>query len=93
MAEAAKLREAGVRIEQIVVDGIGKAMDQLDGKCTIDQFNLLEIMLVGRAVMGVIKELFPKGEPGMPIRGTIIIGYPAGETGKRTGSRARTWAH
>jgi methanogenic corrinoid protein MtbC1 len=48
-------------------------MEQLDGKCTIDQFNLLEIMLVGRAVMGVIKELFPKGEPGMPIRGTVIV--------------------
>ena len=60
VAEATKLRKAGVGIEQIVVDGIGKAMEQLDGKCTIDQFNLLEIMLVGRAVMGVIKELFPK---------------------------------
>jgi len=73
VAEAAKLRTAGVGAEQILVDGIGKAMDQLDGKCTIDQFNLLEIMLVGRAVMGVIKEMFPRGDPGMPTRGTVIV--------------------
>ncbi len=72
-AEAARLRKAGTAVEQIVVNGIGKAMEQLDGKCTIDQFNLLEIMLVGRAVMGVIKELFAKGEPGIPIRGTVIV--------------------
>ncbi len=73
VAEATRLRKAGVRTEQIVVDGIGKTMEQLDGKCTIDQFNLLEIMLVGRAVMGVIKELFAKGEPGMPFRGNVIV--------------------
>ena len=73
VAAAANLRKAGAGIEQIVVNGIGNAMEQLDGKCTIDQFNLLEIMLVGRAVMGVIKELFPKGETGRPIRGTVIV--------------------
>jgi dimethylamine corrinoid protein len=73
VAAAANLRKAGAGIEQIVVNGVGNAMAQLDGKCTIDQFNLLEIMLVGRAVMGVMKELFPKGEPGRPIRGTVIV--------------------
>jgi methanogenic corrinoid protein MtbC1 len=72
VTEAAKLREAGAEVERIVVDGIGKAVEQLDAKCTIDQFNLLEIMLVGRAVMGVIKELFPKGETWKPHRGTVI---------------------
>ncbi len=73
IAEAIKLRNAGAGAEQIVVDGIGKAVEQLDGKCTIDQFNLLEIMLVGRALMGVVKELFPAGESWMPIRGTVIV--------------------
>ena len=73
VAEAKRLRKAGVEAEHIVVDGIGKAVEQLDGKCTIDQFNLLEIMLVGRALMGVVKELFGAGEPGMPIRGTVIV--------------------
>jgi len=73
MAEAVRLRTAGAGIERIVVDGIGKAMEQLDGKCTIDQFNLLEIMLVGRAVMGVIRELLPGGEAGIPVRGTAVV--------------------
>ncbi|MFZ0942522.1 MAG: cobalamin-dependent protein [Syntrophobacteraceae bacterium] len=74
VAEVAKLRAAGAGIERIVVAGIGKAMEQLDGKCTIDQYNLLEIMLAGRAVMSVMKELFPKGElSGIPSRGTVIV--------------------
>ncbi len=73
VAEAVKLRDAGAEVERIVVDGIGKAMEQLDGKCTIDQFNLLEIMLAGRAVMSVIKELFPTDETGISIRGTVIV--------------------
>jgi methanogenic corrinoid protein MtbC1 len=72
-AEAAKLREAGTDVEQIVVEGIGKAVDQLDGKCTIDNFNLLEIMLVGRAVMGVMNELFPTGQQRAQGRGTVIV--------------------
>ena len=73
VAEVVKLREAGAGTELIVVAGIGKAMEQLDGKCTIDQYNLLEIMLAGRAVMSVMKELFPKGESGIPSRGTVIV--------------------
>jgi methanogenic corrinoid protein MtbC1 len=71
--ETRKLRNAGAGIERIVVEGIGRAMDRLDGKCTIEQFNLLEIMLVGRAAMGVIKELFPAGGSGTPARGTVIV--------------------
>ncbi len=71
--EARKLVVAGVDTEQIVVRGIGKAIEQLDGKCTIDQFNLLEIMLVGRAVMSVTKELFPQEAQRMPVRGTVVV--------------------
>ena len=73
VAEAARLRREGVDIERIVVDGIAKAMEQLDAKCTIDQFNLLEIMLVGRAAMGVIKELFPGGEQGAALKGAVVL--------------------
>lgn len=73
IAETRNLRNAGVAIERIVVDGIGNAMQQLDAKCTIDQFNLLEIMLVGRAVMGVMKELFPQGAAPEPSRGTVVV--------------------
>jgi len=73
VSEAKSLRDADVEIERIVVEGIGAAMEQLDGKCTIEQFNLLEIMLVGRAAMSVIKELFPHGAPEKPTRGTVVV--------------------
>ena len=73
VSEASKLRETGAGVEQIVNDGIGKAVDRLDTKCTIDQFNLLEIMLVGRAVTGVMNELFPQGEGRAPTRGAVIV--------------------
>jgi dimethylamine corrinoid protein len=73
LAATRELRSVGVEPERIVVEGIGTAMEQLDGKCTIEQFNLLEIMLVGRTVMTVIKELFPLGAPEAPSRGSIVL--------------------
>jgi methylmalonyl-CoA mutase cobalamin-binding domain/chain len=79
VSEVRTLREAGVETERIVVEGIEKAMEQMDGKCTIDQFNLLEIMLVGRAVMSVMKELFPRGTVERPTRGTVVIASLEGD--------------
>lgn len=78
-AEARSLLSAGVEVERIVVEGIGTAMEQLDSKCTIDEFNLLEIMLVGRAVMSVMKELFPQGVPEEPTRGTVVVASLEGD--------------
>ena len=72
VAEASRLREAGIDNEAIIVGGIETAMGMLDAKCTIDQFNLLEIMLVGRAVMGVIKTLYHDAPP-MATRGTAVV--------------------
>ena len=45
-------------------------MATLDAKCTLEQFNLLEIMLVGRAVTEVMKHLFPRAPtiPGQKAR-------------------------
>jgi dimethylamine corrinoid protein len=57
-----QLRDSGISENDIVVNGIEKAMESLDTKCTIEEYNLLEIMLVGRAVMSVIRYLFPEGE-------------------------------
>ena len=57
-----KLQNTGTTEHEIVIDGIEKALENLDTKCTIEEYNLLEIMLVGRAVMSVIKYLFPDGE-------------------------------
>ncbi len=63
VAEAVDLRNAGVDNEQIIIGGVEAAMGKLDAKCTVEQFNLLEIMLAGRAVTGVIKALYPDGPP------------------------------
>jgi methanogenic corrinoid protein MtbC1 len=49
----------------IITGGVEQAMAALDRKCTAEQFNLLEIMLAGRAVMAVVNRLFP-GEAALP---------------------------
>jgi methanogenic corrinoid protein MtbC1 len=55
----AELTAGGMPAAAIVAGGVEKAMEALDRKCTAEQFNLLEIMLAGRAVMAVIRHLFP----------------------------------
>jgi dimethylamine corrinoid protein len=79
LAETRKLRSAGVGCEKIVTDGIEAAMALLDAKCTLEQFNLLEIMLAGRAVMGVIKELYPPTDPPPRTKGTVVVGALEGD--------------
>ena len=76
LAEAKALRRAGVSVERIVTEGVESAMPALDGKCTLEQFNLLEIMLVGRAVTEVMKSLFPKGLPRRAGQGTVVVADP-----------------
>ncbi|MCP4406038.1 MAG: cobalamin-binding protein, partial [bacterium] len=61
VSEAENLFSHKILKEEIVTDGIEKAMEQLDEFCTTEQFNLLQIMLAGRAVDAVIKMLFPEG--------------------------------
>ncbi len=51
----------GVKAEEIIVQGVTKAMEYLDKKCTIRDFCLLELMLAGRAAMDVIDCLYGKG--------------------------------
>ncbi len=78
VAEVTILRNAGVDNNVIINEGIEKAMGLLDTKCTLEQFNLLEIMLVGRAVMGVIKTLYPDSPPSAT-RGTVVIASLEGD--------------
>jgi dimethylamine corrinoid protein len=47
-SETDALLSAGVSPEEIVIQGLEKSMEALDEKCTVNQFNLLEIMLAGR---------------------------------------------
>jgi methylmalonyl-CoA mutase cobalamin-binding domain/chain len=63
VAAARALCLAGVNPEMVVTAGIEPAMTRLDEKCTVEHFNLLEIMLAGRAVGAVIKEIYPEGMP------------------------------
>jgi methanogenic corrinoid protein MtbC1 len=79
VAEARRLRESGRGPREITVDGIETAMAQLDAKCTVEQFNLLEIMLCGRASMAVMKELYPLDELPSPTKATIVLGSLEGD--------------
>ncbi len=79
LAETRRLIAAGLNHQRIITDGVEAAMERLDAKCTVEQFNLLEVMLSGRAVMGVMKELYPadalSGEPMRQpeTRGTVVL--------------------
>jgi methanogenic corrinoid protein MtbC1 len=78
VAEAANLRDGGIDNERIITCGIEAVMEQLDAKCTVDEFNLLEIMLAGRAVTGVIKMLYPDAPPP-PTRETVALASLEGD--------------
>ena len=79
IVETKRLLENGFDRERIVTDGIEAAMELLNTKCTMEQFNLLEIMLAGRAVMGVVKELYPSGAPPANAKGTVVIASLEGD--------------
>ncbi len=77
--ESRRLLKENHEREVIVKNGIEAAMKNLDEKCTAEQFNLLEIMLCGRAVMAVMKELYPPGEAEPVYKGTVVIGALEGD--------------
>ena len=54
-------------------------MLELDHKCKVEHFNLLEIMMAGRVIMAIVTELYPIGIPSSQANGTIIIGTPEGD--------------
>lgn len=96
--QAEGLRAEGVNPQQIVMCGIESAMVALDGKCTLEEFNLLEIMLAGRAVTEVMKLLYPTGNVEADTKATVVIASLEGDVhdlGKNilkmvlTGSRYR----
>ena len=77
--EARRLRGVGVGSQKIVMNGVEAAMNRLDEKCTVEQFNLLEIMLCGRACMGVMKEILPLDAIPQETKGTIVVGALEGD--------------
>jgi methanogenic corrinoid protein MtbC1 len=93
-----QLRAGGVSPQDVVQRGIEPAMLALDSKCTLEQFNLLEIMLAGRAVTEVMKILYPTGSAAAVTKATVVIASLEGDVhdlGKNilkmvlTGSRYR----
>jgi dimethylamine corrinoid protein len=79
VAEVRGLSAARVNPEMIVTAGIEQAMARLDEKCTVQHFNLLEIMLAGRAVGAVIKEIYPDGMPPGAQKHTFLIANLEGD--------------
>jgi methanogenic corrinoid protein MtbC1 len=79
VSRAKDLRGRGVGPEDIVTNGIEAAMSALDDKCTLEQFNLLEIMLAGRAVMDVMKFLYPAGIAATDSKGAVVIASMEGD--------------
>lgn len=77
--EVNKLLNAKVKPERIIKEGVVEVMVELDEKCTVEHFNLLEIMMAGRVIMAVVNELYPRGIPSSQAKGTIIIGTPEGD--------------
>ena len=79
LAEARRLIDAGVPAQRIVTEGFAPAMENVDAKCTVEAFNLLEIMLVGRAVSLVADELFPHGQAADGAKATLVLATPEGD--------------
>ena len=79
VSQAEHLCSRGVSSEQIVIHGVDAAMSTLDAKCTLEEFNLLEIMLAGRAVMEVVKFLHPAGMATAGAKGTVVIATLEGD--------------
>ena len=76
---ARELCGQGATTQEIVLLGVEPAMAALDAKCTLEQFNLLEIMLSGRAVTDVMKALHPSGVTSADARGTIVVATLQGD--------------
>ncbi len=79
IAHTQRLLHAGVSVERIVIEGIEEAMTRLDEKCTVSQFNLLEIMLVGRSVTNVMNYLYPGGSLPAGSKGTVALAALEGD--------------
>ena len=79
LAEAERLQAAGVPPERLVTEGLETAMQRVDDKCTVDSFNLLEVMLVGRAVSVVADTLYPQGVPADRSKATVVLATPEGD--------------
>jgi Predicted cobalamin binding protein len=79
LAGSKYLFEQGMSAEDIIVEGIEVAMSKLDAKCTLDNFNLLEIMLVGRAAMEVMNYFYSSAAYIPVLKEKIVVASLEGD--------------
>ena len=73
------LIDRGCSRERIVTEGLEHAMSRLDDKCTVESFNLLEIMRVGRAGSAGVRVRYPDGYAPTEGRATFVIATLEGD--------------
>lgn len=71
---AEELVQAGVPVRAIIQDGLTAALTLLDLKCTSAEFNLLELILAGRAMVDVMDKVV---EPRLPESIASVLTGPA----------------
>ena len=76
---ARELLDNGAEPGDLVKNGIVPAMNSLDASCSIESFNLLQIMLVGRAVNGVLAEIYPENSRAAEERPAVILATLEGD--------------
>ncbi len=81
---ASDLIDKGISIEYLIHYGLSDALRSLDTKCTTEEFNLLEIMLAGRAVMKVMDEVVVTSleisiSNKAPLGKTLVLGTIQGD--------------
>ena len=74
----------GWAVERLIHEGLTAVLRSLDAKCTNEEFNLLEIMLAGRAMMAVMDKVvakhLPAVTPALVAPGqTIVLGTIKGD--------------
>ena len=79
VSEVRELLQADVDRKRIITEGVEAAMTRLDAKCTVEEFNLLEIMLSGRAVMEAMNEIYPSDQTREYTKGTLVVGTLEGD--------------
>lgn len=78
------LLRGGFPVEGLIREGLTAALRLLDAKCTNEEFNLLEIMLAGRALTAILDEVLRFYLPPAPLlepvpEKTIVIGTIRGD--------------
>lgn len=77
---ATALVSQGISPQSIVTDGLAAAMFELDSKCSMEDFDLLSIMLAGRCVLQVTDLLFSGDAPKESwSKGVVVLGTIQGD--------------